>query len=140
MISVLQEMRIKAKLNHQRDEETCFTRFVPLMKMRQLMMLEIGVMREVEVGTGLSGALKRLREQGTFKEKKGKLVVGGMLTEKDAFRLLCHGFHGKKPGKRKEEKRKRKHQDQSKQMESSDRAVERMRQVHAGLKTPYVVL
>ncbi|CAA7024970.1 unnamed protein product [Microthlaspi erraticum] len=126
-----------------------------------------GLMREVEVGAGLSGALKRLREQGTFKEKKGKLLVGGVrdnhgddrfrddfkdiwikrvdeygrvLTEKEAFRLLCHGFHGKKPGTRKQEKRKRKHQDQSKQTEASDRAVERMRQVHAGLKTPYIVL
>ncbi|KFK38824.1 hypothetical protein AALP_AA3G165400 [Arabis alpina] len=28
------------------------------------------IMREVDVGTGLSGALKRLREQGTFKEEK----------------------------------------------------------------------
>ncbi|CAA7024969.1 unnamed protein product [Microthlaspi erraticum] len=36
------------------------------------------VFHKVEVGTGLSGALKRLREQGTFKEKKGKLVVGGV--------------------------------------------------------------
>ncbi|CAA7036387.1 unnamed protein product [Microthlaspi erraticum] len=126
-----------------------------------------GVMREVEVGTGLSGALKRLREQGTFKEKKGKLVVGGvtdnygddrfrdafkdiriervdehgrMLNAREAFRLLCHRFHGKKPGKRKVGKRNRKHQDQSKQMESSERAVEKMRQLHAGLKTPYIVL
>lgn len=125
-----------------------------------------GLMREVEVGTGLSGTLNLLRGQGTFKEKS-KLVVGGVrdnhgddrfrdafkeiridrvdeygriLTEKEAFRLLCHQFHGKQPGKRKLEKRKRRHQDQSKLMEASDRAVERMRQVHAGLKTPYIVL
>ncbi|CAN6886735.1 unnamed protein product [Brassica oleracea] len=124
-----------------------------------------GVMREVDVGTGLSGALKLLREQGTFKEKsssKHHLGVrdnhgkddrfkdafkdiridrvdefGRILTEKEAFKKLCHGFHGK----RKQEKRMRKHEDSSKNiLESSDRAVERMRQVHAELKSPYVVL
>ncbi|CAF1934638.1 unnamed protein product [Brassica napus] len=114
-------------------------------------------MREVDVGTGLSGALKLLREQGIFKEKSSsKLHVdvrdnhgkddrfkdafkdiridrvdecGRILTEKEAFKKLCHGFHGKKPGKRKQEKRMRKHEDSSKNiLESSDRAVERMRQ------------
>lgn len=122
-------------------------------------------MREVDVGTGLSGALKLLREQGIFKEKSSsKLHVdvrdnhgkddrfkdafndiridrvdecGRILTEKEAFKKLCHGFHGKKPGKRKQEKRMRKHEDSSKNiLESSDRAVERMRQVHAELKSP----
>lgn len=126
-------------------------------------------MREVDVGTGLSGALKLLREQGIFKEKSSsKLHVdvrdnhgkddrfkdafkdiridrvdecGRILTEKEAFKKLCHGFHGKKPGKRKQEKRMRKHEDSSKNiLESSDRAVERMRQVHAELKSPYIVL
>ncbi|CAH2053694.1 unnamed protein product [Thlaspi arvense] len=124
-----------------------------------------GVMREVDVGTGLSGALNLLRDQGAFKEKKSKLVVvrdnhgddrfrdafkeiriermdecGRVLTMKEAFRSLSHGFHGKKPGNRKQEKRERKHEDKTKQMESSDRAVERIRQVHAALKSPYIVI
>lgn len=125
------------------------------------------MMREVDVGTGLSGALKLLREQGTFKEgKSSKLATsvtdkrederfrdrfkdiridrvdecGRILTQKEAFRALSHGFHGKQPGKRKQEKRKKKHEDKSKQMESSDRALERMRQVHAKLKSPCIVL
>ncbi|KAL0743630.1 hypothetical protein Bca4012_085143 [Brassica carinata] len=128
-----------------------------------------GVMREVNVGAGLSGALELLREQGTFKEKSSssKRVgvtedhgkddrfkdafndiridrvdeCGRILTEKEAFKKLCHGFHGKKPGKRKQEKWLRKQEGSSKNiLESSDRAVERMRQVHAELKSPYIVL
>lgn len=128
-----------------------------------------GVMREVNVGAGLSGALELLREQGTFKEKSSssKRVgvtedhgkddrfkdafndiridrvdeCGRIMTEKEAFKKLCHGFHGKKPGKRKQEKWLRKQEDSSKNiLESSDRAVERMRQVHAELKSPYIVL
>ncbi|XP_023642720.1 SART-1 family protein DOT2 [Capsella rubella] len=100
-----------------------------------------GMMREVDVGTGLSGALNRLREQGTFRGES-KLVVGvkdkhegdrfrdgfkdiqiqrvdkwgRTLNQKEAYRALCHGFHGKQPGKRKQEKRKKKLEDKSKQM------------------------
>ncbi|WZY95519.1 hypothetical protein YC2023_067848 [Brassica napus] len=130
-----------------------------------------GVMREVDVGTGLSGALKLLREQGTFKEIKSSSKhhvrvrdinhgkdnrfkdafkdiridrvdeCGRIMTEKEAFKKLCHGFHGKKPGKRKQEKRMKKYEDSSRNiLESSDRAVERMRQVHAELKSPYIFL
>ncbi|KAJ4893628.1 SART-1 family [Raphanus sativus] len=126
------------------------------------------MMREVDVGTGLSGALKLLREQGTFKEKSSSKLVGvgdnhgkvdrfkdvfndiridrvdeygRILTEKEAFKKLCHGFHGKKLGKRKQEKRIRIHEDSSKNiLESSDRVVERMRLVHAELKSPYIIL
>ncbi|CAN6893299.1 unnamed protein product, partial [Brassica oleracea] len=44
----------------------------------------------------------------------GLIECGRILTEKEAFKKLCHGFHGKKPGKRKQEKRMRKHEDSSK--------------------------
>ncbi|AEE75557.1 unnamed protein product [Arabidopsis thaliana] len=124
-----------------------------------------GIMREADVGTGLSGALNRLREQGTFKEE-GKVVGvkdnnheddrfkdrfkdiqiqrvnkwGRIMTEKEAYRSLCHGFHGKGPGKKKQEKQRKKHEDKSKQMESSERSVERIREIHAISKTPYIVL
>ncbi|ESQ48507.1 hypothetical protein EUTSA_v10022422mg [Eutrema salsugineum] len=124
-----------------------------------------GVMREVEVGTGLFGALKLLREQGTFKEKRKLVGVrannheddrfrdafkdiridrvdehGRILSTKEAYRALCHQFHGKKPGARKQEKRKRKHEDNPKHIEFAYRAVQRLRQIHAELKSPYIVL
>lgn len=123
-----------------------------------------GIMREVDVGTGLSGALNRLREQGTFKGESKIVGVkdnheddrfkdrfkdieiqrvdkwGRILTDKEAYRSLCHRFHGKGPGKKKQEKQRKKHEDKSKQMESSERAVERIREVHAISKSPYIVL
>ncbi|XP_009798436.1 SART-1 family protein DOT2-like [Nicotiana sylvestris] len=96
--------------------------------------------REVPIGKGLSVALKRLRERGTLKEdierggrntdkKKSKLggdqeegekvihiertdEYGRILTEKEQFRLLSHQFHGKGPGKKKQEKRMRQYQQE----------------------------
>ncbi|KAK9697926.1 hypothetical protein RND81_08G070200 [Saponaria officinalis] len=129
---------------------------------------------EVAVGKGLSGALKLLKERGTLKEtiewggrnmdkKKSKLVgihedegpkeihlerrdeFGRVLTPKEAFRLISHKFHGKGPGKGKQEKRMKQYQDEQKlkQMTSSDvlpQSVERMREAQLQLKTPYLVL
>ncbi|KAG5228157.1 SART-1 family protein [Salix suchowensis] len=103
---------------------------------------------EVAVGKGLSGALKLLKERGTLKEsidwggrnmdkKKSKLV--------GAFRMISHKFHGKGPGKMKQEKRMKQYQEELKlkQMKNSDTpsmSVERMRGAQAQLKTPYLVL
>ncbi|KAL9223937.1 hypothetical protein vseg_000020 [Gypsophila vaccaria] len=129
---------------------------------------------EVPVGKGLSGALKLLQERGTLKEtiewggrnmdkKKSKLAgihddegpkeihlerrdeFGRVLTPKEAFRLISHKFHGKGPGKGKQEKRMKQYQDEQKlkQMTSSDvlpQSVERMREAQLQLKTPYLVL
>ncbi|XP_052185071.1 SART-1 family protein DOT2 isoform X2 [Diospyros lotus] len=129
---------------------------------------------EAAVGKGLSGALKLLKDRGTLKEtvewggrnmdkKKSKLVgiyddsgqkeiriertdeYGRILTPKEAFRLLSHKFHGKGPGKMKQEKRMRQYQEELKvkQMKNSDTpslSVERMREAQAQLKTPYLVL
>lgn len=129
---------------------------------------------EVAVGKGLSGALKLLKERGSLKEsiewggrnmdkKKSKLVgivdddgqkeiriertdeYGRILTPKEAFRLISHKFHGKGPGKMKQEKRMRQYQEELKvkQMKNSDTpslSVERMREAQAQLKTPYLVL
>ncbi|OIT34357.1 sart-1 family protein dot2 [Nicotiana attenuata] len=129
---------------------------------------------EVPVGKGLSGALKLLQERGTLKEdiewggrnmdkKKSKLVgirgedgkkeiriertdeYGRILTPKEAFRLLSHKFHGKGPGKMKQEKRMRQYQEELKikQMKNSDTpslSVQRMREAQAQSKTPYLVL
>ncbi|ESQ41673.1 hypothetical protein EUTSA_v10012684mg [Eutrema salsugineum] len=70
---------------------------------------------------------------------------GRTLTPKEAFRLLSHKFHGKGPGKMKEEKRMKQYQEELKlkQMKNSDTpslSVQRMREAQAQLKTPYLVL
>ncbi|KAL0410316.1 UNVERIFIED_CONTAM: SART-1 family protein DOT2 [Sesamum latifolium] len=129
---------------------------------------------ESAVGKGLAGALKLLKDRGTLKEtiewggrnmdkKKSKLVgiydndaakeiriertdeYGRILTPKEAFRLLSHKFHGKGPGKMKQEKRMRQYQGELKvkQMKNADTpslSVERMREAQAKLQTPYLVL
>nr|GLL29199.1 SART-1 family protein DOT2 isoform X1 [Ipomoea trifida] len=133
-----------------------------------------GAIHEAAVGKGLSGALRLLKERGTLKEtiewggrnmdkKKSKLVgiideegpkeihiertdeYGRILTPKEAFRLLSHKFHGKGPGKMKQEKRMRQYQEELKvkQMKNSDtpsQSVERMREAQEKLKTPYLIL
>ncbi|KAK6942163.1 SNU66/SART1 family [Dillenia turbinata] len=129
---------------------------------------------EVAVGKGLSGALKLLKDRGTLKEgiewggrnmdkKKSKLIgihendgpkeihierldeFGRIMTPKEAFRSLSHKFHGKGPGKMKQEKRQKQFHEELKlkQMKNSDtpsESVERMREAQARLKTPYLVL
>ena len=59
--------------------------------------------------------------------------------------MISHKFHGKGPGKMKQEKRMKNYQMdlQTKQMKASDtpsQAMERMREAQARLKTPYLVL
>lgn len=70
---------------------------------------------------------------------------GRIVTPKEAFRMLSHKFHGKGPGKMKQEKRMKQYQEELKlkQMKNSDTpslSVERMREAQAQLKTPYLVL
>ncbi|CAN6269314.1 unnamed protein product, partial [Urochloa humidicola] len=130
------------------------------------------VIHEVAVGKGLSGALKILKERGSLNEgtdwggrttdkKKSKLVgvedgskdiriermdeFGRVMTPKEAFRDLSHKFHGKGPGKMKQEKRQKKYQDEmkTKRMKSSDTplmAAEKMREAQARNQTPYLIL
>ncbi|RVW86029.1 SART-1 family protein DOT2 [Vitis vinifera] len=67
------------------------------------------------------------------------------MTPKEAFRMISHKFHGKGPGKMKQEKRMKQYQEELKlkQMKNSDtpsQSVERMREAQARLKTPYLVL
>ncbi|KAL2899007.1 SART-1 family protein DOT2 [Bienertia sinuspersici] len=89
-------------------------------------------------------------------KKKGKLVdetpreihlertdeFGRILTPKQAFRLLSHKFHGKGPGKMKQEKRMKQYYDELKlkQMTHVTESVDKMREAQAQLKTPYLVL
>ncbi|KAK8946267.1 hypothetical protein KSP40_PGU006729 [Platanthera guangdongensis] len=132
------------------------------------------IIHETAVGKGLSGALKLLKDRGTLKEsidwggrnmdkKKSKLVgiyandgskeiriertdeFGRILTPKEAFRILSHKFHGKGPGKMKQEKRMNQYYEdlKTKQMKASDTpllAMEKMREAQSRLKTPYLVL
>ncbi|XP_039818928.1 SART-1 family protein DOT2-like isoform X2 [Panicum virgatum] len=130
------------------------------------------VIHEVAVGKGLAGALKILKERGSLNEgtdwggrttdkKKSKLVgvedgpkdiriertdeFGRVMTPKEAFRDLSHKFHGKGPGKMKQEKRQKKYQDdmKTKRMKSSDTplmAAEKMREAQARNQTPYLIL
>ncbi|KAJ4763508.1 U4/U6.U5 tri-snRNP-associated protein 1 [Rhynchospora pubera] len=70
---------------------------------------------------------------------------GRIMTPKEAFRALSHKFHGKGPGKMKQEKRMKKfHEDlKTKQMRDSDtplQSMEKMREAQARMKTPYLVL
>ncbi|PAN40129.1 hypothetical protein PAHAL_7G293900 [Panicum hallii] len=130
------------------------------------------VIHEVAVGKGLASALKILKERGSLNEgtdwggrttdkKKSKLVgvedgpkdiriermdeFGRVMTPKEAFRDLSHKFHGKGPGKMKQEKRQKKYQDEmkTKRMKSSDTplmAAEKMREAQARNQTPYLIL
>ncbi|KAG1331850.1 SART-1 family protein DOT2 [Cocos nucifera] len=132
------------------------------------------IIHETAIGKGLSGVLKLLKERGTLNEgidwggrnmdkKKSKLVgihdnegpkeiriertdeFGRIMTPKEAFRMLSHKFHGKGPGKMKQEKRMKQYQEdlKTKQMKASDTpllAMEKMREAQARLKTPYLVL
>uniref|UniRef100_A0ACD5X5S7 Uncharacterized protein n=2 Tax=Avena sativa TaxID=4498 RepID=A0ACD5X5S7_AVESA len=127
------------------------------------------VLHEVSVGKGLAGALRLLKDRGTLNEgdartsNKKKSKPGGtkdgpkeihiertdefgrVMTMKEAFRELSHKFHGKGPGKTKQEKRQRKYQDElkTKRMKSSDTplmSAEKMREAQARGKTPYLVL
>ncbi|KAE8077045.1 hypothetical protein FH972_015650 [Carpinus fangiana] len=70
---------------------------------------------------------------------------GRIMTPKEAFRMISHKFHGKGPGKMKQEKRMKQYQEELKlkQMKNSDTpslSVERMREAQMQLKTPYLVL
>ncbi|KAL8130661.1 hypothetical protein V2J09_019816 [Rumex salicifolius] len=129
---------------------------------------------EAPLGKGMGGVLKHLKLRGALKEtvewggrnmdkKKSKLVgiideggekeiriertdeYGRILTPKESFRLLSHRFHGKGPGKMKQEKRQKQFFDEMKlkNMKNSDtpsESVQRMREAQARMKTPYLVL
>lgn len=67
------------------------------------------------------------------------------MTPKEAFRVISHKFHGKGPGKTKQEKRMKQYEDELKlkQMKASDtpsESMERIRDAQARLHTPYLVL
>ncbi|KAH7416147.1 hypothetical protein KP509_14G077700 [Ceratopteris richardii] len=67
------------------------------------------------------------------------------MTPKEAFRKLSHKFHGKGPGKMKQEKRMKQYEEEMKlkQMSSGDTplmSMEKMRDAQAKLHTPYIVI
>ncbi|CAI5459116.1 unnamed protein product [Closterium sp. Yama58-4] len=70
---------------------------------------------------------------------------GRVMTPKEAFRKLSHAFHGKGPGKMKQEKRMRAYEEELKRkgMAAGDtpmHSVERLREVQAQTQSPYVVI
>ncbi|XP_011011623.1 PREDICTED: SART-1 family protein DOT2 isoform X2 [Populus euphratica] len=91
-----------------------------------------------DVGTNNDNKFKDIRIERTDE-------FGRIMTPKEAFRMISHKFHGKGPGKMKQEKRMKQYQEELKlkQMKNSDTpslSVERMRGAQAQLKTPYLVL
>ncbi|POO02164.1 SNU66/SART1 family [Trema orientale] len=102
-----------------------------------------------ETRTSYLGHSKEMPPPKVYQEKDIRIErtdeFGRILTPKEAFRILSHKFHGKGPGKMKQEKRMKQFQEELKlkQMKSSDTpslSVERMREAQAQLKTPYLVL
>ncbi|MCO5549243.1 hypothetical protein L7F22_002710 [Adiantum nelumboides] len=70
---------------------------------------------------------------------------GRVMTPKESFRKLSHKFHGKGPGKMKQEKRMKQYEEEMKlkQMTSGDTpllSMEKMRDAQAKLHTPYIVI
>jgi len=70
---------------------------------------------------------------------------GRIMTPRESFRQLSHKFHGKRPGKKKQQKKIAKMQEElkRKQMSGTDtplHAVEMMRRVQEVTKLPYIVL
>ncbi|KAF3457135.1 hypothetical protein FNV43_RR01792 [Rhamnella rubrinervis] len=95
------------------------------------------------------GHQKETRPPKVYQEKDIRIErtdeYGRILAPKEAFRRLSHKFHGKGPGKMKQEKRMKQYYEELKlkQMKSSDTpslSVERMREAQAQLQTPYLVL
>ena len=65
---------------------------------------------------------------------------GRKLTPKEAFRELCHRFHGIEPGKMKREKRLRQYQEEQQRLAASSVIDERVKNVQREHAVPYVVL
>lgn len=122
----------------------------------------VGWIHEPTLGKGIATSLKVLRSRGSFKDKKRSKVVGvggdaakeihthierrdeygRILTPKQAYRILSHKFHGKGPGKMKQEKHMQRYMEEMK-MRNADApslSLERMREAQAKLQSPYLVL
>ena len=65
---------------------------------------------------------------------------GRKLTPKEAFRELCHRFHGIEPGKMKREKRLRQFQEEQARLKASSSMDAKVKDVQREQATPYVVL
>lgn len=133
-----------------------------------------GWTREDAVGKGLSGALKWSKFVGILDDDESKskskskdqnrassLVdyekkeirierrdeFGRIMTPKEAFRVFSHKFHGKGPGKKKQEKRMKQYHEELKfqqeltyHSDTPSLSVERMREAQRQLKIPYLAL
>lgn len=71
--------------------------------------------------------------------------LGRPMTQKEAYNRLSYAFHGKGPGKRKQQKRMKQFEKEQKlkQTSSSDtplQSMERVREAQAQLLKPYLIL
>eukprot|EP01119_Soliformovum_irregulare_P001288 TRINITY_DN11011_c0_g1_i1.p1 TRINITY_DN11011_c0_g1~~TRINITY_DN11011_c0_g1_i1.p1 ORF type:complete len:769 (-),score=320.14 TRINITY_DN11011_c0_g1_i1:6-2312(-) len=131
------------------------------------------VMEEPAVATGIYATLAFLREKGsqetkleTMSGRKNDLQVdyalaahdpapgirldyidefGRQMTPKEAFRALSHKFHGKMPGKNKQDKRLKAHLEQQRMLKMSNTdtplgTAKILRQETERTQLPYVVL
>eukprot|EP00960_Hanusia_phi_P059651 764242-Hanusia_phi.AAC.2 len=81
---------------------------------------------------------EQLKHMGVKEKEKKEIVItrldefGRPMTIKEAWRQLNHNFHGKKPGAKKTEKRKRQFEEEMKmkKMNSGEASVEQMKKVH----------
>ncbi|CAN0878932.1 SART-1 family protein DOT2 [Linum grandiflorum] len=101
----------------------------------------------VETDDGKKKEKNKDKDMDRFKDIRIERTdeFGRTMTPKEAFRIISHRFHGKGPGKMKQEKRIKQYQEELKlkQMKNSDTpslSVERMRETQAQFKTPYLVL
>ncbi|KAJ3693561.1 hypothetical protein LUZ60_009041 [Juncus effusus] len=102
----------------------------------------VGIVEEPSSKSGGSGV--REKEEREIRIERLD-EFGRIMTPKEAFRALSHKFHGKGPGKMKQEKRLKKFQEElkAKQMPDSDTpllSMEKMREAQAKMKSPYLVL
>ncbi|CAH2236528.1 jg8011 [Pararge aegeria aegeria] len=101
-----------------------------------------------ERGGGYSGPLSEFREKSNFRPSIKLEYVdddGRPLCAKEAFRYLSHKFHGKGPGKNKQEKRIKKAQQEGlmKKMSSTDtplNTLQMLQQKQKETHSPFVVL
>ena len=125
------------------------------------MMRQAGKLNETEMWDGRTNdkkplALQRSREaaaisSGEFDGHKFEFHLdkfdefGRKMTPKEAFRELCHRFHGIEPGKAKKEKRLKAYQDEVKAKKTREGdtplgSIDKMKHVQKIQASPYVVL
>jgi len=103
-----------------------------------------GVAKELDSVSGRAKD-KVIRDEGDRIRLERLDEFGRVMTPKEAFRVLSHKFHGKRPGKKKQEKRLQKYEEEltRKKMSSTDtplQTVQALQRTQEATKQAYVVL